>query len=194
MSGRARAAALFLAAGALLGGPVPARGAEPAPAALAALQLAPMPRTPAPAFSLPDLDGAKVSLGAQRGRVVLLYFWATWCPYCEKELPAAIEQLARTYRERPLTVLAVNIEERPDTVRAWARQHKVTVPVLLDADGEVAADYRVTATPTAILIDGEGRTLARAVGTRPWAGDQARPLWDALLGGPGGSRPPPSPR
>ena len=143
---------------------------------------------------MPDLDGAKVSLGTQRGRVVLLYFWATWCPYCGKELPAAIEQLARTYRERALSVLAVNIEERPETVRAWVRQHKVTVPVLLDADAEVSAEYRVTATPTAILIDGEGRTLARAVGTRPWTGDQARPLWDALLGAPGGSRPQPNPR
>ena len=126
--------------------------------------------------------------------MVLLYFWATWCPYCAKELPAAIEQLARAYGDRSLTVLAVNIEERPETVRSWVRQHKVTVPVLLDADGEVSADYRVTATPTTILVDRAGRLLARAVGTRPWAGEKARPLWDALLGPPDGSRSPPTPR
>jgi len=194
VSGRARAAAVLLAAGALLGAPPAARGADPPPETLAALQLQPTPRTAAPPFALPDLSGAKMSLGSQRGRVVLLYFWATWCPYCGKELPAAIEELARAYGNRSLTVLAVNIEERPETVRSWVRRHKVTVPVLLDADGEVAADYRVTATPTTILVDRDGRLLARAVGTRPWTAEQARPLWDALLGARNGSRAPPNPR
>jgi peroxiredoxin len=181
VSGRARAAAVLLVAGTLLAGPPVARGADPGPETLAALQLQPTPRTAAPAFALPDLSGAKLSLASLRGRVVLLYFWATWCPYCGKELPAAIEELARAYGDRSLTVLAVNIEERPETVRSWVRQHKVTVPVLLDADGDVAADYRVTATPTTILVDREGRLLARAVGTRHWTADRARPLWDALL-------------
>jgi peroxiredoxin len=181
VSGRRRAAAVLLAAGLLLVGPPAARGADLGPEILAALQLQPMPRTAAPAFALPELSGVKMSLASQRGRVVLLYFWATWCPYCAKELPAAIEQLAGAYADRSLTVLAVNIEERPETVRSWVRQHKVTVPVLLDGDGEVSADYRVTATPTTILVDRDGRLLARAVGTRPWTADQARPLWDALL-------------
>ncbi len=179
MSGRARAAAVLAVVVVAAAGA--ARGAEPTPETLAALRLVPTPRTPAPAFSLPDLGGAKMTLASQRGRVVLLYFWTTWCPYCEKELPAAIEQLARAYGDRSLTVLAVNIEERPETVRSWVRQHKVTVPVLLDADGEVSADYRVTATPTTILVDRDGRLLARAVGTRPWTSHDARTLWDALL-------------
>jgi thiol-disulfide isomerase/thioredoxin len=179
---RRAALAITLAVGMALVWPTASRGADPTPEALAALQLAPTPRAAAPAFSLSGLDGGAQSLAGQRGRVVLLYFWATWCGYCQRELPTTIEQLARRYRDRGLVVLAVNIEEGRDGVRTWVRRHGVTVPVLLDTDGDVSAEYRVTATPTVVLVDREGRSLARAVGTRPWTDAQARPLWDSLLG------------
>jgi peroxiredoxin len=172
----------LLAAGLLLAAPWAGRAADPTSEALAALQLVPTARAAAPALALPDLDGRSVSLASLRGDVVLLYFWATWCPYCGKELPTTVEQLARSYRDRRLTVLAVNIEEGRDKVRPWVRQHGVTVPVLLDVDGDVTSEYRVTATPTTILIDREGKMLARAVGTRPWTGERGRALWDLLLG------------
>ncbi len=177
-----RALLLVVALAALLAIPRAGGSAEPSAEALAALELAPLPRAAAPAFTLADLDGRSVSLATLRGQTVLVYFWATWCPYCQKELPATVQELARRYRDRQLVVLAVNIEEGRDKVRAWVKKHNLTVPVLLDTDGEISGAYRVTATPTAVLVDRDGRTVARAVGTRSWTSDQARPLWDALLG------------
>jgi peroxiredoxin len=170
-----------LVAVALVGAPGPGESADPLAGALAALDLAPMPRTTAPAFTLADLDGHALSLASLRGQTVLLYFWATWCPYCQRELPATVQELAQRYRDRQLVVLAVNIEEGRDKVRAWVKKHGVTLPVLLDGDGDVSSEYRVSATPTAVLVDRDGRTVARAVGTRSWTSDRARPLWDALL-------------
>jgi peroxiredoxin len=142
---------------------------------MAALELAPLPRAAAPPFTLADLDGRPLSLASLRGQTVLLYFWATWCPYCQKELPATVQELARRYRDRRLVVLAVNIQEGRDKVRAWVKMHGLSVPVVLDSDGEVSGEYRVTATPTAVLVDREGRTVARAVGTRAWMSERARP-------------------
>ena len=171
----------LLVAAALVSAPGAGKAAEPSAEALGALELIPMPRATAPAFTLPDLDGRALSLATLRGQTVLLYFWATWCPYCQKELPATVQELSRRYRDRQLVVLAVNIEEGRDKVRAWVKKHGVTVPVVLDGDGDVSSEYRVTATPTAVLVDRTGRTVARAVGTRSWTSDRGKSLWDALL-------------
>jgi thiol-disulfide isomerase/thioredoxin len=74
------------------------------------LQLNVLPGERAPAFSLPRLDGGKTSLAEQQGKVVLVYFWATWCGYCRKELPVAIEKIVRHGASR--CRLAVSIEWR----------------------------------------------------------------------------------
>ena len=177
-------ALLVLVGAVLIGAPRAVGSAEPSAEALAALELAPLPRAAAPAFTLTDLDGRAVSLASLRGQTVLLYFWATWCPYCQKELPATVQDLARRYRDRRLVVLAVNIQEGRDKVRTWVKKHGVSVPVVLDGDGEVSGEYRVTATPTAVLVDRDGRTVARAVGTRSWTSESARPLWDTVLATP----------
>ena len=183
-----RAASLAVAAlvslSAVLGAATPARAAGPSEALLAELQLVPGRGVTPPAFALPDLDGRVVSLASLRGRVVLLYFWATWCGYCVRELPSTMESLQRRYRDQGLTVLAVSFEERPETVKAWVRPRGLSMPVLLDRAGDVSGNYRVTATPTAVLLDREGRVVGRAVGTRPWTDARARRLWDALLAAP----------
>ena len=98
-------------------------------------------------------------------------------------MPSTIEQVHRTYGERGLSVLAINIEEPRATVAAWVRQSKVTVPVLLDASGRVTNTYGVTATPTAFLVGRDGKLVAKALGTKPWMGDKGRALMALLLGG-----------
>lgn len=135
-------------------------------------------------FTLPALSGGKVSLAEQQGKVVLVYFWATWCPYCRRELPAGVEQISRERRGQPFTVLAVSIEEPKDLVASWVKGAGVTLPVLLDYDGAVARDYRVTATPTAFVIGRDGRLVARAAGNRGWEGPAGRALLDALIAAP----------
>jgi alkyl hydroperoxide reductase subunit AhpC len=79
-------------------------------------------------------------------------------------LPSTVEQLHRDLSGRGLSVLAINIQESQSTVAAWAREKSVTIPILLDTDGEVTRRYGVIATPTAFLVDLEGRLLGRTVG------------------------------
>jgi peroxiredoxin len=136
------------------------------------------------AFSLPTASGGKVSLAEQQGKVVLVYFWATWCPYCRRELPAGVEQVARERRSQPFAVLPVSVEEPKDLVASWAKGAGLTMPVLLDYDGAVARDYRVTATPTVFLIGRNGRLVAKAAGNREWEGPAGRALLDALVAAP----------
>ena len=145
------------------------------------LQLNALPGERAPGFSLPKVDGGKASLAEQKGKVVLVYFWATWCGYCRKELPVAIEKIVRERRGQPFTVLAVSIEEPRDLVASYAG---LTSSVLLDGDGAVAREYRVRATPTTIVIGRDGRLVARAAGTRDWDGKAGRAFLDALVAAP----------
>src|SRR5262249_49335966 len=100
---------------------------------------------------------------------------------CTRELPSTIERLHRDLSGRGLSVLAVDIEESRSTVGSWAREKKVTFPILLDPDGEVIRKYGVIATPTVILIDRDGRLLGRVVGPRGWAGPAAKALLAGLL-------------
>jgi peroxiredoxin len=101
-------------------------------------------------------------------------------------LPSTIEQVQRDWRGQGVTVLAVNIQESRERVAAWVREKKLSVRVLLDRDGAVTAAYRVTGTPTVVLIGRDGRMVARGVGMREWAGDRGRALIKALLAAPRG--------
>ena len=74
-------------------------------------------------------------------------------------MPSTVEQLHRDLSGRGLSVVAVNIQEPQSTAATWAREKKVTIPILLDADGEVTRQYGVIATPTSFLIDRQGRLL-----------------------------------
>jgi len=82
--------------------------------------------------------------------------------------------------------MAVNIQESRSTVASWIKEKKVTIPILLDADGDVTKRYSVIATPTAFLIDREGRVLGRVVGPRDWASPAGKALIAGLLNRPTG--------
>jgi peroxiredoxin len=178
----ARALAAALALGLLL--TARADAADALDRLMRPLNLTALPAARATDFSLPSVGGGKVSLAEQQGKVVLVYFWATWCPYCRRELPAGIEQVTRERRGQPFTVLAVSIEEPRDLVASYAKGAGLTSSVLLDGDGAVAREYRVRATPTAIVIGRDGRLVARAAGTRDWDGKAGRAFLDALVAAP----------
>ena len=96
-------------------------------------------------------------------------------------MPSTVEQLHRDLSPRGLSIVAVDIQEGQSTVAAWAREKKVTVPILLDTDGEVTRQYSVIATPTSFLIDRQGRLLGRMVGPRDWASPPGKALFASLL-------------
>ena len=93
-------------------------------------------------------------------------------------MPSTIEQVHRQFKDRGLVVLAINIQESKSTVAAWAKDKKVTVPVLRDAAGAVTRAYRVTGTPTVVVVGRDGKVVGVANGTREWTSDKGR----ALLG------------
>jgi thiol-disulfide isomerase/thioredoxin len=125
------------------------------------------PRPPAPAFTLKDLDGKIHTLGAYKGKVVLVNFWATWCPPCRREMPS-MERLSLKLKAEPFLVLAVNQNESFDLVFAFTGELEPapTFPILFDKKSKVPAQWGVKGLPTSFIIDKQGRIAYRAVGGR----------------------------
>jgi thiol-disulfide isomerase/thioredoxin len=130
--------------------------------------LAPLdPSLAAPGFSLADMDGERHALADYRGQVILLNFWATWCPPCRHEMPA-MERLYQHFRDKGFVVLAVNQWEDPDLVFAYTGELNVfpSFPILFDPQSTVSQDYGVKGLPTSFVIDRDGRLVYRAIGGR----------------------------
>lgn len=109
----------------------------------------------APDFTLTTLDGDTVSLSDLRGKVVLVNFWASWCPPCVAELPT-IHQFYQSHQADGFVVLAVNAQENRGTVSGFINQHGYTFPVLLDPDSVAADEYGIRALPTSFIVDKNG--------------------------------------
>lgn len=118
---------------------------------------------PAPTLVLPDLDGKPVDLARYRGKVVLVNFWATWCPPCRKEFPS-LGRVRKLIKPSEFEVLAVNVGEDPETVFSFAGS--TDFPVLFDRDSQAMARWSVKGMPTTLLVDRQGRVALRAVGGR----------------------------
>ncbi len=140
-------------------------------------------------FQLPDATGRLHRLHDQRGHVVFLNFWATWCPPCVHEMPM-MEQLRQTLSQEPFVVWAVNMQERQAQVARFMSENRLHFPALLDADGAVSARYQVRGLPTTYLIDCTGHVAGWVVGPREWTNDATRTLLAALLNDATCRRPP----
>jgi peroxiredoxin len=123
--------------------------------------------TQAPAFRLSDLAGTTVELDSMRGdKIVLVEFWATWCPPCRMVL-ATLRRMEQTLREDNVEVLSVNQREAPEQVRQFVAKEGIPFHVVLDPDGAVSASYRVTSLPTMVLVDRRGTVRWIHVGHMP---------------------------
>ncbi len=121
----------------------------------------------APEFVLPD-DGGKIHrLSDYRGKVVVLNFWATWCPPCRQEMPS-MERAWEQLKNEAVVVLAVDVGESAATVFEFTGQYPVTFPLLLDSSGEVVNKFPVIGLPTTFIISPKGLVTHRAVGGRAW--------------------------
>jgi peroxiredoxin len=118
----------------------------------------------APDFTLPDATGNRVTLSALRGQVVLLNFWATWCPPCNAEIPL-LGELQERYRASGLVVLGVSMDEHGWTsVRPWLSMRAVRYPMMI-GDSRVAESYGgVKSLPTTFLIARDGRIAKTVIG------------------------------
>jgi peroxiredoxin/outer membrane lipoprotein-sorting protein len=127
-------------------------------------EAAAMTGTEAPDFTLKDVDGRSVDLKSYRGKVVLVDFWATWCPPCQEEMPH-LEQMHRELRDKGLVVLGLDVGEAAETVRDFAHEHNYTFTMLLGAEPEVAGKYHVDGYPTLFMVDRVGNIAGRFAGT-----------------------------
>jgi thiol-disulfide isomerase/thioredoxin len=170
---RRRALALAMAAAPFL--------AEPA-AAASVVRSWPAAK-PVPALDLADLDGKRWTLVALTGRVVLLNFWATWCEPCRIEMPS-LDALARQQREGGLVILAVNYRETAPVIRSFLERTPYQATILLDADGDAAADWTPRIFPSTVLIGRNGQPTATVLGDLDWTGPAAHELIEPLLAAP----------
>ena len=114
-------------------------------------------------FTLTDLQGKKWTLSELRGRVVLVNFWATWCPPCRKEMPD-LQALYDQFRDKGLTILAISDEEA-GKVTPFLAGRKITYPVMLDG-GSVHQQFRVEGIPKSFVYDRSGKLVAQSVDMR----------------------------
>lgn len=124
-------------------------------------------QTPAPMLALKDLDDQPHDLGSLKGKVVLVNFWATWCPPCRREMPS-MERLAHKLADAPFVVLAVNIGEDADTIHTFLSQLDAapSFSILLDPHARLMKTWKISGLPTTYLIDPQGRIAYSAVGGR----------------------------
>lgn len=141
----------------------------------------PLQGQPAPPFTLASLSGGEVSLAEHLGRdVILLDFWAAWCPPCRKALPE-IAELAAEYAPKGVVVYTVNLADTPERVRNLLESLNIEVPVLLDPDSKSAALYRVRVIPQIVLINRNGVVRHVNIGGGPGMKAELKGLLDREL-------------
>ncbi|WP_236910659.1 TlpA family protein disulfide reductase [Clostridium sp. Cult1] len=120
----------------------------------------------APNFTLRNLEGEEVSLTDYRGKVVLINFWATWCKYCDIEMPD-LQKLDKENED--LVVLAVDVMEEKSLVEGYIEKGGYDFQVVLDEDGDIAKLYLVSAFPTSYFVDKDGILLGGVPGMMTYA-------------------------
>jgi peroxiredoxin len=115
-------------------------------------------------FTLAELNGKTWTLKEQRGKVVVLNFWATWCPPCRKEMPD-LESLYRQFKEQGLVILAIS-DEDAGKVRPFIAEQKVTYPILLDPGRKVNELFQIEGIPKTFVYDRNGKLVAQSIDMR----------------------------
>ncbi len=134
----------------------------------------------APEFSLKDLSGKPVTLSSLKGKVVLLNFWATWCPPCISEMPV-FNKLYREMKGRGLEVVAISADRSEGYVRDFVSKHSLDLKVLYDADRTVTKQYKVFSMPTTFLIDRNGVIIEKFFGEYDWTDEEIKKKIEKLL-------------
>jgi len=131
-------------------------------------------------FTLEDMGGINRSLSSYRGKLVLLNFWATWCPPCREEMPS-MQRLYDTYKDSGLEIIAVDLQENNSIVNSFLDEYNIDFTVLLDKTGEVGSMYGAANIPTTYLIDRDGKIFAQVVGSREWDSEEMMSIFEYFL-------------
>jgi peroxiredoxin len=120
-------------------------------------------RKTASEFTLNSLDGRAVSLSDFRGQVVVLNFWATWCPSCRAEMPD-LERAYQAYKGKRVEFLGISVDTDTRLVDSFVKEVGVTYTILLDPSNRVASDYAIWALPTTYIVDEKGMIVGTPIG------------------------------
>ncbi len=121
----------------------------------------------APEFALPDLDGETHSMSRYRGKVVIVNFWATWCPPCREEVPS-MQRAYKALEGSGVVMLAIHVGGSEEQIWAFLNDMDVTFPVLIDKGGKTGRRWPMRGLPTTFVVDPQGRIVLRAIGGREW--------------------------
>ena len=144
-------------------------------------ELAPYTASPGmAAFDLPDIRGQQHNLEDYRGQVVLVNFWASWCPPCIQEMPV-LEKLQQKLNEQPFEILAVNVGEKKYRVWKFVKLINFGLPVLLDERKDTFNAWELSVLPTSFLLDKQGNVRYRVIGDVEWDSEEVIALVEALI-------------
>ncbi len=124
-----------------------------------------------PDILLTDIGGNTQLMSEHQGRVILLNFWASWCPPCRAEIPD-FNILAGKLQGNEFSMIAVNVGEDSQTVTSFMKLYDVEFPVFLDESSEIAQTMGVVNLPTTVLIDRNGQGIASVVGALEWSSNE----------------------
>lgn len=137
----------------------------------------------APDFTLENMQGEQVSLSQLKGKVVIVNFWATWCPPCKREMPS-MEVLYQTFKDDDLVMLAINVEKGGrEAVAGFLLESPYNFPILLDENSEVQNLYGVFQFPVSFIIDRNGLVVKKVIGAVHWMGSDIYNLLHFMLKG-----------
>ena len=121
----------------------------------------------APDFTVSTDNGEKFKLAAAQGKVVLLHFWATWCPPCTQEMPK-VNALYNAMKDRPFELVAVSVDENKKDVDAFKGKMKLDFPIYFDPSENLTDTYGTFGLPESYLIDPSGKIVKKLVGPQNW--------------------------
>ncbi len=134
-----------------------------------------------PDFSLPLVGGGEAKLSDYKGRVVVLNFWATWCPYCVKEREG-LQALHEKYKDRGLVLIAISIDRGSiEKVKKFVEERKLTFLNMHDKSSQTSLAYCVRGVPATIFVDPSGAALGGVIGPRDWDSDEAQGLVEQIF-------------
>jgi cytochrome c biogenesis protein CcmG, thiol:disulfide interchange protein DsbE len=128
-----------------------------------------------------NIDGKATKLSEMRGKVVVLNFWATWCPPCVEETPGLV-QLQQRIAARNGVVLGVSVDEDDSAYRKFLQDHGINYPTSRDASKKSAIDYGTVMYPETYIIDRKGKIVRKIIGPQDWNSPEMNAYFDAILG------------
>ena len=135
-----------------------------------------------PSFTLPKDDGKAVTLADFRGKILVLNFWATWCPPCIDEMPS-LNRLTERYSGKGLEVVAVSVDEDPDAYRSFLAKNKIAFLTLRNPSRIVSELYGTYKLPESYIISRDGRLLQKIIGATDWTNKEMLSYVEGLLAG-----------